>query len=122
MNRLKEHHQVTAAETLNVLSGYTPPALLALAARLVSGIEQHAVQTVTTNVPGPSQPLYAAHRRMLIAYPYVPLSSSMRIGVAVFSYAGQLAFGITGDYESASDIGVLASGIEAGITDLLRVS
>ena len=52
-------------------------------------LEQHAVQTVTTNVPGPRTPLYAAGRRMLHAYPYVPLSGSVRIGVAIFSYAGR---------------------------------
>jgi diacylglycerol O-acyltransferase len=122
MDDLKEHHQASAAEALSALTGYTPPALLALGARIFAGLEQHAVQTVTTNVPGPRQPLYAAHRRMLAAYPYVPLVGSVRIGIAIFSYAGSLGFGITGDYESASDIGVLAAGIEAGIADLMRIS
>jgi diacylglycerol O-acyltransferase len=46
----------------------------------------------------------------------------VRIGVAIFSYAGQLTFGVTGDYETASDIDVLAAGIEEGIQDLLRRS
>lgn len=122
VDALKEHHQASAAETLTALTGYTPPALLALGARLFADLEQHTVQTVTTNIRGPDQPLYAAHRRMLFAYPYVPLVTSVRIGIAVFSYAGQLAFGITGDYESASDIQLLASGIEAGIDDLSRLS
>jgi len=122
MDRLKEHHQAEAAETLTALTGYTPPALLALGARLFADLEQHTVQTVTTNVRGPGQPLFAAHRRMLAVYPYVPLAGSVRIGIAIFSYAGQLSFGVTGDYESASDIDVLATGIEAGITELMRSS
>jgi WS/DGAT/MGAT family acyltransferase len=122
MSDLKEHHQAAAAETLTSLSGFAPPALLAAGARLFAGIEQHAVQTVTTNVPGPQRPMYAAGRRMLSAYPYVPLAGSVRIGVAIFSYAGNLTFGITGDWDTTADIDVLAKGIESGIADLLAVS
>ena len=122
MANLKEHHQADALETLNSLSDFSPPALLALGARVFAGLEQHTVQTVTTNVPGPRQPLFAANRRMLEGYLYVPLAGSVRIGVAIFSYAGQLTFGVTGDYESASDIDVLGAGIEAGITDLISAS
>jgi len=116
---LKEHHQAAAAETISSISGFAPAALLALGARLFSGIEQHSVQTVTTNVPGPQRPLYAAGRRMIAAYPYVPLAGSVRIGIAIFSYAGDVTFGITGDWETTEDIDVLAKGIEVGISDLL---
>jgi len=119
MQDLKEHHQAVAAETLTSLSGFAPPSLLALGARLFADVEQHAVQTVTTNVPGPQRRLYAAGRPMVTAYPYVPLAGSVRIGVAIFSYAGKLTFGITGDYDSAPDIDVLARGIEAGTQELL---
>ena len=122
MDDLKESKQAVAAETLTSLSGFAPPMLLALGARIFSRLEQNTVQTVTTNVPGPQQPLYAAGRRMLTARPYVPLAGSVRIGVAIFSYAGQLNFGITGDYEGAPDIDVLARGIEAGMQELLDAS
>jgi WS/DGAT/MGAT family acyltransferase len=122
MEDLKEHHQSDAAETLNSISGFTPTALLALGARIFASLEQHTVQTVTTNVPGPRQTLYAAGCQMLTAYPYVPLAGSVRIGVAIFSYAGQLTFGVTGDYEGAADINVLTEGIEVGVQDLLARS
>lgn len=122
MSNLKRHHQTAAADTLNALTTFTPPVLLALAARLFAGLDQHAVQTVTTNVPGPTHTLYAAERQMLTAYPYVPLAGSVRIGVAIFSYGGFLTFGITGDYDTAPDIDILASGIQAGIADLLARS
>jgi diacylglycerol O-acyltransferase len=119
MQDLKQHHQAVAAETLTSLTGFAPPALLALGARLFADAEQHTVQTVTTNVPGPQQVLYAAGRPMLAAYPYVPLAGSVRIGLAIFSYAGQLTFGVTGDYDSAPDIDVLCRGIERGVAELL---
>jgi diacylglycerol O-acyltransferase len=119
MENLKEHHQAVAAETLTSLSGFAPPALLAVGARLFAGVEQSSVQTVATNVPGPQQTLYAAGRPMVAAYPYVPLAGSVRIGVAIFSYIGQITFGITCDASSVSDVDLLARGIEEGIEDLL---
>jgi WS/DGAT/MGAT family acyltransferase len=118
MGDLKERKQAVAAEALTSLSGYAPPMLLALGARAFARLDQRTVQTVTTNVPGPQFPLYAAGRRMLTAYPYVPLAGSVRIGIAIFSYCGQLTFGVTGDYDSAPDIEVLANAIEEGVTEL----
>ena len=49
-------------------------------------------------------------------------AGSVRIGIAIFSYAGQIGFGVTGDYESVPDLDVLAAGIEAGVEDLLMAS
>lgn len=119
MKGLKDHKQAVAAEALTSLSGFAPPLLAALGGRLFARAQQHSIQTVTTNVPGPQQPMYAAGRKMLAAYPYVPLAGTVRIGVAIFSYAGQVNFGITGDWETAPDIGVLAQGIEEGVSELL---
>jgi WS/DGAT/MGAT family acyltransferase len=120
LNLLKERKQAVAAEALTSMSGFAPPMLLALAARVGTRLPQQAVQTVTTNVPGPQHPLYAAGRRMLSAMPYVPLSGTVRIGVAIFSYTGQLNFGVTADYETAPDIGILCAGIEKGVSELLE--
>ena len=57
---------------------------------------------------------------MLRAFPYVPLAGQVRFGVAIFSYDGEVNFGITGDYDSTSDIDVLAGGIEDGMTQMLK--
>ena len=59
---------------------------------------------------------------MLEAFPFVPLASSVRIGVAIFSYNGMLNYGVTGDYDTAPDIGVLCDGIEAGMTELVKLA
>jgi len=122
MNDLKEKKQAVAAEALTSLSGFAPPLLLALGGRVFARVNQRNVQTVTTNVPGPQQPMYAAGRRMLHAMPYVPLAGSVRIGVAIFSYAGELSFGVTGDYDTAADIDVLCRGIEEGMEELLKAA
>jgi WS/DGAT/MGAT family acyltransferase len=122
MARLKKHHQAAAAETLSSLSALAPPALMALGTRLSAGVDTHAVQTVTTNVPGPTHALYMTGCRMRIAYLYVPLAVSMRIGVAMFSYHGQLTFAVTADRDHAPDTDILCQGIDAGIAELLAVS
>lgn len=122
MNELKEKKQAVAAEALTSLSGFAPSLLLALGGRVFARMNQHNVQTVTTNVPGPQKPMYAAGRRMLSAMPYVPLAGSVRIGVAIFSYAGELSFGVTGDYDTVPDIEVLCHGIEEGLEEMLKIS
>jgi WS/DGAT/MGAT family acyltransferase len=119
MDGLKESRQAVAGEALTSLSGFAPPVLLAVGTRAAARAPQRNINTVTTNVPGPQVPLYAAGRRMLKAYPYVPLAGSVRVGVSIFSYDGQVNFGITGDYDSAPDIAVLGRGIEQGMDELL---
>ena len=120
MKDLKDSRQAVAGEALTSMSGFAPPMLLALGMRLATRAGQRNVNTVTTNVPGPQVPLYAAGRRMVRAFPYVPLGGQMRIGVAIFSYNGEVNFGITGDYDGAADIDVLAGGIEDGMTQMLK--
>jgi WS/DGAT/MGAT family acyltransferase len=120
MENLKEKKQAVAAEVLTSLSGFAPSVLLALGGRVFARVNQRNVQTVTTNVPGPQQPMYAAGRRMLRAMPYVPLAGSVQIGIAIFSYAGELSFGVTGDYDAAPDIAVLCRGIEEGMDELKK--
>jgi diacylglycerol O-acyltransferase len=122
MEGLKRSHQAVAGEVLVSLSGFAPALLLALGTRLAFRLPQRTLNTVTTNVPGPQHPLYLTGRRMLEAIPFVPLAGQVRIGVAIFSYDGSLKFGVTGDYDTASDIRVLCEGIEAGIDELVAAA
>ena len=120
MEGLKESKQALAGEALTSMSGFAPPMLLALGMRLATRLPQHNVNTVTTNVPGPQIPLFVLGRRMLQVYPYVPLAGQVRIGVAIFSYNGQVNFGVTGDYDSTADIDLLCRGFEDGMQALLK--
>jgi diacylglycerol O-acyltransferase len=120
MQDLKQSGQAVAAERLTALSGFAPAMLLTLAGRVGTRLPQRSVNTVTTNVPGPQQPLFLVGRRMLEAFPFVPLGGQVRIGVAIFSYDGGINFGVTGDSDPAPDIGVLCRGIERGVAELLR--
>ena len=122
MEDLKESKQAVAGETLTSLTGFAPPMLLALGERVATRVPQRNVNTVTTNVPGPQYPLYASGRRLLEAFPYVPLGGRVRVGVAIFSYYGALNFGVTGDYDTAPDIDVVCEGIERGMRELVGLA
>ena len=122
MAGLKDSKQAMAGEALTSMSGFAPPMLLAMGMRLATRAAQRNVNTVTTNVPGPQFPLYAAGRRMVRAFPYVPLGGQIRIGIAIFSYDGEVNFGITGDYDTTKDLDVLTAGIEDGMSQMVKLS
>jgi diacylglycerol O-acyltransferase len=120
MDGIKSSKQAVAGDALAQLSGFAPPMLLALGSRLATRSARLNMDTATTNVPGPQLPLYTLDRRLLASYPYVPIVGSIRIVVAIFSYDGQLYFGVTGDRDHAPDVDTLTAGIEADIDSLLK--
>ncbi len=122
MAELKRSNQATAGAAASGLVDLVPPALFAAGARAAMTVmrhaPQHTINTVTTNVAGPAFPLFALGREMVEYLPFVPLSPGVRIGVAILSYNGRVAFGITGDYDTAPDVQTMAEGIEAAIAEL----
>ncbi|MFL5823285.1 MAG: WS/DGAT/MGAT family O-acyltransferase [Solirubrobacteraceae bacterium] len=121
MDGLKHSKQAVAGEVLTSLSGFAPPMLLALGGRLAARSPSLGVQTGVTNVPGPQKPLQTLDRRMLESFPFVPLIGSVRISIAIFSYDGGLYFGVTGDYDSSSDVDILTAGVQAAMAEMLQV-
>ncbi len=119
MNAAKETNQAQAAQWFTNLAAFIPQVVSGVGIRLLGKAAQRNVNTITTNIPGPQFPLYAAGRRVLHAYPYVPIGMQVRVGVAILSYDGAVNFGITGDYDHAPDVDVLAEGIRAGMDELL---
>jgi len=118
MSALKSIRAESAAEALVALGRFTPYPLASRVVRLGYRIPHDEIATVTTNVPGPQQPLYSLGRKLVEIIPYVPIATNLRTGVSIFSYSGQLTFGITGDYATTPDIGILARGIEHGLEEL----
>jgi diacylglycerol O-acyltransferase len=90
------------------------------AMRIMHHVPQRMFATVTTNIPGPRAPLYCLGRKMLEWCPYVPIGQGLRVGTAILSYAGRLAFGITSDHDTIQHTSVLARGIVEGLTELLE--
>jgi diacylglycerol O-acyltransferase len=120
---LKNSSQAVAGEALTSMSALAPDALVSLAARAIARVQAAtAVETVTTNVPGPQLPLYSLGRRMQRVYAYVPIAAQMRFGVTIFSYDGEVTFGVTGDHDASPDVDVLAGGISDGLAELVEIA
>jgi WS/DGAT/MGAT family acyltransferase len=124
MAALKASHEVEAIDAMNSLAAIAPPVLHTLVLRSTAVVlrrtPQRSVHTVTTNVPGPSSPLYALGREMLEYLPFVPLSQGVRIGVAILSYNGNVCFGVTGDYDAVPEVSWFCGQIEASIAELVE--
>jgi diacylglycerol O-acyltransferase len=120
LTRLKSSREAQAGEAMTTLAKHEPFPPISWGMRLAARLPQRSIVTVTTNVPGPRQPLYLLGRRMVEVLPYVPIASRLRTGVSIFTYCGEVTFGITGDYANAAGLDQMARAIEQGIQDLFR--
>ena len=122
ISALKASHESKVMESLVSLGRFAPYPVASVGVQLAYSLHQREIVTVTTNVPGPRQPLYGMGRRLVEIIPYVPIATTMRTGVSIFTYCDEVTFGITGDYTSNPDIEVLSRGIENGLAELLKVA
>jgi len=122
LRALKASKQAVAGESLFTLGRYSLYSLTSWWTRLAFGLPQRDIVTVTTNVPGPQQPLYGMGCRLVEIIPYVPIATTLRTGIAILSYCGTVTFGITGDFAANPDLDVLARGIEHDLSELLAAA
>jgi hypothetical protein len=73
---------------------------------------------ICTNVPGSPVPLYSVGRRLLASYPQVPTGWELGVGIAVQSYAGKFAFGLTADTRACPDVARLRDFIKVSFEEL----
>ncbi len=114
---LKAGSQRAGGKAIVDLADMGPPLAGNLIARSMFGGTRMFNLTIT-NVPGPQERLYAFGAPLVEVLPLVPLFAGHTIGIAVVSYAGQMAFGLNADRMSAPDVAVLAEGIEHSFAEL----
>ncbi len=122
LGSLKRGGTALGVDALLDAADLLPGTLLALGVKAWAHSPQRIFSTVTTNVPGPRVPLHLLGRRMTDLYPYIPLGADLRITIGIASYAGGLAWGITGDHASVPDLRVLSDGIDHSINELISLS
>lgn len=122
MTELKAGHEAEAGELITSLGNAIPAPGLAVGLRMAFRVPQQFLTTVVTNVPGPREELRLGDRRMIAAYPYVPIADRLRTGIAVTSYDGKLLFGITADWESTPDVDVLRDALVEAFAELIRLA
>jgi len=115
----KESGQSVGADALVQLSGFAPPTIHALGARVVSTMTSRVFNVVVTNVPGPQFPLYAAGARMLEMYPVVPLAKGQAVSIGLTSYDGGVYYGLNADRDALPDVDVLAQCLEESLAELV---
>jgi diacylglycerol O-acyltransferase / wax synthase len=118
-DELKASGMAVSADSIIGLGAYAPPALHAMAARLVS--RQRWFNLVVSNIPAPQVDLYLAGARLMASYPAMPLGENCGLSIACASLGGTMAFGLTADWDLVRDAETLARGIEGGV-DALRAS
>jgi hypothetical protein len=59
---------------------------------------------------------------MTAVWPVVPLAADHAVGLAVFSYDGQLFFCLNADRDAMPDVEVLAEGIAGSLAELRRLA
>ncbi|HUO39320.1 MAG TPA: WS/DGAT domain-containing protein, partial [Mycobacterium sp.] len=119
LSNAKVGGQRQAASLIATAADYIPFAVSARAIRALTRLPQHSIVTVTTNVPGPRQPVHVLGRTVVRVLPIVPIALQVRVGIAILSYVSDLSFGITADYDTAPDVDELADGIESGLAHLV---
>jgi WS/DGAT/MGAT family acyltransferase len=115
--RLRRTGEPEAGVLAQQLLGAVPYAVVGAATRWALRVPHHHLSTVTTNVPGPRHRLSLLGREVEEMLPYVPIADRVPIGVAMFTYAGQLTFGVTADRD-VTDLEVLVDGIASAWWEL----
>lgn len=118
MARVKSSGQREAASTLVSVMNMMPSAVTAWTVRVLTKLPQRGVVTLATNVPGPRRRLRVMERQLLHLLPISPVALRLRTGIATLSYADEVAFGITADFDTAPDVDELAGGIEQAVLQL----
>ena len=118
LSRTKGSGQREAGAVFVAAASVVPFPFTAWAVRVLTKLPQRGVVTLATNVPGPRQRMRIMGREVVRVVPIPPIALQLRTGIAILSYADDLVFGITGDFDTAADIDELARGIEAAVARL----
>ncbi len=120
MDGLKESKQALGAEVIAGAQNFAPPTILAQASRL--NFSTRLFNLIVTNVPGPQFPLYVLGRRMERVFPVAFLPENHALAVAIMSYAGEMNFGLLGDFDALADIEQIGDSIAEELATLVELA
>jgi hypothetical protein len=83
------------------------PELAATVMRVSSRFEN----LVVSNVPGPPAPLYLLGCRAEALHPLMMLMPNSALGITVFSYASQMHWSVSADWDAVPDLDPLAAAL-----------
>ena len=116
----KESNQTAGAELLEDVADLTTKRLILDISR--EAIRRHAYNVVVTNIPGPPMRLYMLGAQLEAMYPLVPIPPTQNLGIALFSYNGELYWGFNGDWEGFPDLHEFVETLEASFEEYKRLA
>lgn len=120
LRELKESRLARGAEVIEEFGDHGFTNLVVQFVRLAANARAYNI--VVTNVPGPPRSLHLLTARMTDIYPVVPLFNNQGVGIALFSYDGQLSWGLNADWDAIPDLHSLVGDLEAEIQALLAAA
>lgn len=120
--RAKASGQRQAGSIFMSAVNVAPFPFTAWAVRALMHLPQHGIVTLATNVPGPRRRLQVMGRDVVRLLPIPPIALQLRVIIAILSYADDLVFGITGDFDAIPDVDEIAQGIEQAVASLVAAS
>ena len=118
MEAIKGSGKIAAGSLLVDMNGFAPPLLSSILA--FTGIGGSAFNLVVSNVPGPQFPLYLGGSRVLAVHPVVPLNpADQGLNVGVFSYDGQVCFGLMADRDLDPPVERARAALDAAVAELI---
>ncbi len=103
-------------DVLGELEGLVPAMIVESAVRVVGHVRPFNV--VVSNVPGPRIALFASGAEMLHYYPFAPVVDGLGLNISLFSYAGQIEFGLNACPELVPDVWDLCTMLQESFNDL----
>lgn len=123
MDQAKRQHAALPADILTDVTQVAPPAVAALAARLVASTRladrvTPPFNVVVSNVPGPPIPLYLAGALILGHYPVSAIVDGVGLNVTVVSTNGMLDFGFVADRDLVPELWAMAERVPEAVAEL----
>lgn len=122
LTRSKDSGQSQAGRFAVSAFDLLPFPLTAWMVRILTRLPQRGVVTVATNVPGPRDRIRVMGRDVLSLLPVPPIAIQLRLGIAILSYADELAFGVIGDFDATLGANEIAEGIADGVSRLVSAA
>jgi len=115
------HEQKTATRTrgseiLTEIADWAHSGFVAQLAHF--GVRTRIANFVVTNVSGPTEALYLLGARMREVFPIVSLAENQGLGIALFSYAGGLYWGLNADRDLMPDLYEFVAALETEFEQL----
>ena len=123
--RAKDQEKAIPADTLSDWTEFMAPAVAARAARLYSSMRvadkmRPLFNVVISNVPGPNIQLYTGGAELEAMYPMGPITDGVGLNITIFSFRGNIHFGLVACRESVPEVDRIARHLQDSLDELVK--